>query len=74
MYQEHIYPQMVEYSISVLKDGHDLIPELVVQPYHCDYMHVDDLVQVVAHSSDFDQPHPCNRPHNRHPPRHHQQQ
>ena len=46
------------------------------EPYHCDYLHVDDLVvvvQVVARSSDFDQPHPHNLPHN-HPPRHQQQE
>ena len=46
-----------------------------MQAYHCDYLHVDDLlvvVQVVSRSSDFDQPHPRNLPHN-HPPPHQQQ-
>ena len=65
---------MVECSISVQGDGHDHIPEVVAQPYHCDDMHEDDLVAVVlvvACSFDFDQPHPCNLLHN-HPP--HQQQ
>ena len=44
-----------------------------MQPYHCDYLHVDDRVLVVARSSDFDQPHPRNLPHN-HPPPHQQQE
>ena len=46
-----------------------------MKAYHCEYLHVDDLVgvvQVVARSSDFDQPHPRNLPHNYPPP--HQQQ
>ena len=41
-----------------------------MQPYHCDYLHVDDLVLVVARSSDFDQPHPRNGP----PPLQYQQE
>ena len=63
---------MVEYSILVEGDGHDLVPE--GEPYHCHYLHVDDLVVVmllVARSSDFDQPHPHNLRHN-HPPPHQQ--
>ena len=61
---------MVEYSISVYEYGHDLVPKVVVQAYHCDYLHVDDLVLVlmVARSSDFDQPHCHNLPHNHPPP------
>ena len=38
-----------------------------MQPYSCNDMHEDDLVVValvVARSSDFDQPHPRNLPHN----------
>ena len=64
---------MVEYSISVYGDGHDLIPE--GEPYHCHYLHVDDLVVVVlvvARSSDFDQPHSRNLLNN--PPPLHQRQ
>ena len=47
---------MVEYSILVQEDGHDIVPQVVVQPYRCDDMHEDDLVVVVlvvARSSDF---------------------
>ena len=47
-----------------------------MQPYHCDYMHVDDLVVVVlvvARSSDFDQPHPRNPRRNRPPPQQQQE-
>ena len=54
---------MIEYSISVWGDGHDLIPE--GEPYHCDYLHVDDLVVVVlvvTRSSNFDLRHPRNGP------------
>ena len=49
---------MVEYSISVEEYGHHLVPEVVVQAYHCEYLHVGDLVVVVLvvpRSSDFDQ-------------------
>ena len=62
---------MVEYSISVSEYGHYLVPEVVVQAYHCEYIPEIDLLVVVlvaARSSDFDRPHPHNRLHNRHPP------
>ena len=48
-----------------------------MQAYHCDYIPKVDLLVVVlvaARSSDFDQPHPHNRPHTHHPPGYQQQQ
>ena len=46
-----------------------------MQAYCCEYIPEVDLLEVVlvaARSSDFDQPHPHNRPHIHHPT--HQQQ
>ena len=50
---------------------------MIKQSEYCEYIPEVDLLEVVlvaARSSDFDQPHPHNRPHNHPPPGYHQQQ
>ena len=48
-----------------------------MQAYHYEYIPEVDLLVVVlvaARRSDFDQPHPHNRPHTHHPPGYQQEQ